>query len=104
MTEPEARKATPADVEAAWSTRDLALHFGVPIQTVSKAAKRGSLPGCTKVLGRYVFDREKSLTWQPAALTVTTEELAAGPKGQFKNGNAFGVGNRGGRPSRAIEL
>lgn len=104
QTESEGRKATPEDVEAAWSTRDLALHFGVPIQTVAKAAKRGSIPGCAKVLGRYVFDREESLKWQPAAVTVTGSELAAGPQGQFKKGNAFGVGNRGGRPSRAIEL
>lgn len=104
QTESEVRKATPADVETAWTSVDLAEHYGVPLQTVQKAAKRGSIPGCVKVLGRYVFDRVESLKWQPAALTATDSELAAGPKGQFKKGNAFGVGNRGGRPPRAVEL
>ena len=104
QTESEARPATAEDVEKAWGTRDLALHFGVPIQTVRKAAQRGSIPGCSRILGRYYFDKVEALKWQPAALTVTAEELAKGPGGRFKKGNAFGVGNRGGRPTRAMEL
>ena len=104
QTESKARPATPKDVEEAWTSKDLALHFGVPYQTVTKAANRGSIPGCSKVLGRYLFDPKEALKWEPAALTVTPGELARGPQGKFQKGNAFGVGNRGGRPSRAVEL
>ena len=103
-TESEPRQATPEDVERSWTTRDLAEYFGVPIQTVAKAANRGSIPGCSKILGRYVFDRVESLKWQPAAVTATPTDLAKGPQGKFQKGNAFGVGNRGGRPKREVEL
>ena len=104
QTESEARPATAKDVEEAWTTKDLALHFGVPLQTVTKAANRGSIPGCSKVLGRYLFNPKEALKWEPAATTVTSSELARGPQGKFQKGNAFGVGNRGGRPTRVAEL
>ena len=104
QNEIEARPATPEDVEGAWSSRDMAQHFGVPIQTVTRAAMRGSIPGCVKVLGRYVYNKEEALKWNPSAVLEAEGKIVRAPGGKFQAGNAFGVGNRGGRPKRAVEL
>jgi len=89
--------------------KQLAEHFQVPYQTVQKAAIRGSIPGCVKVLGRIYFDKKVAIAnWTPAAIIQETEgrDLAGattGEGGGFAKGNTLGLSNRGGRPSREVE-
>lgn len=89
--------------------KQLAEHFQVPYQTVQKAAIRGSIPGCVKVLGRIYFDKKVAIAnWTPAAIIQETEGrdldgAHTGKKSGFGKGNTLGVSNRGGRPSRKVE-
>jgi len=90
------------------TTRDLAEHWDVPVATVQIAARRGSIPGAARILGRYYFDKEEALAgWEPTAVklrrdggVVKDSHLSTGG---FAPGNTAGVGNRGGRPSRKKE-
>ena len=100
-------EAAVRDLDALCSVRDVSEHFKIPIATVQTAAKRGSIPGCIKVLGRYYFDKEQVIAgWTPAAVTLRTtgpsDNKGPGKKG-FQKGNTLGVSNRGGRPKRAVE-
>ena len=64
------------DLETLWSVRDLADYFGATEHTVRAAAERGAIPGCTKSMGRYVFDRDVAIAgWRPAQRVV----IEAGP-------------------------
>jgi len=111
MGNEDTKSVSSGDLAGTWTTRQLAEHHGIPLQTVAVAAKRGSIPGAHLVLGRYVFVKEEALKWQPAAkdplaLAEVKSGKGSGPgsgKG-FKKGNAFGVGTRGGRPKREFEL
>lgn len=99
----------PKDVEDLWTPKDLAAHHKIPLQTVQKAAQRGSIPGCFKILGQYYFDPPVALEgWVPAAVTLAAEGrdpsgAGSGKKGGFKKGNTVGVRSRGGRPKRKVE-
>lgn len=94
-----------ADLSDAFTTRDLAEHWGVPQQTVRVAAARGDIPGCALVLGQYVFDKEVAIAgWKPAA--IREAEGTAGPShvgGRFVKGNTLGGRSEGGRPKRKTE-
>jgi len=84
------------------TTKDLAEHFGVDVQIVRAAARRGSIPGGSKILSQWVFDKKVAIAgWSPV---VREEGTVTGPGGAFQKGNAFGVGGRGGRPKREFEL
>lgn len=97
------------DVEALWTTQDLADHYDVPLQTVQAAAKRGAIPGSALVLGRYLFNPEEAKKWVPGEVRLRRgEEIPSnyqdGKNRGFAPGNAVAVGNRGpGRPTRRKE-
>jgi len=80
-----------------WTTHDMAEHFGVPAGTVQKAAQRGSVPGATKSMGRWIFDPKVAVGWR-------SDSPLARETGKVKKGNLRAVGNRGGRPKREFEL
>jgi len=69
------------DLETLWSVRDLAEHFQITEHGVREAAKRGAIPGCTKSMGRYVFDRDVAIAgWKPSRSSVVSAGPAFLPK------------------------
>lgn len=99
---------TPKNVEDLWTPKQLAAHHGIPSQTVRKAAQRGNIPGCFKILGQYYFDPSMALRWVPAAVRQAAEGrdlqgACSGKKGGFGKGNTLGVRGRSGRPKRKVE-
>jgi len=97
--------ASPADLEEMWSARQLAEHYDIPVQTVQKAAQKGDIPGCIRVLGTYRFDVEKAKTWVPRRLNASVDpaNVRKGYSG-FKKANTLGgTSNTQGRPSRRVE-
>ena len=70
---PESRQEI-LDLETLWGIRDIAEHFDISEQEVRTSAERGSIPGCTKALGRFVFDKEVVLAgWKPALRAIIKE-------------------------------
>lgn len=66
------------ELEKLWTCLDLAEYFGVPIDTVHRAAKRGSIPGCTRAIGRYVFDRDVAVAgWRPAESVIVESGVSS---------------------------
>jgi len=96
-------------LEDAWTTQELADHYQIPLQTVQAAAKRGAIPGCALVLGRYLFDPKKCIEWVPSEVKLRRGEVVKtnrddGGGTGFVEGNAAAVGNRSpGRPTRRKE-
>jgi len=81
-------------IQKAYTTRDIAEHFGLSIPTITKAAARGEIPGCSKILGRYAFT-EEALTWVPPHQQPGAKwggKKPGEPSGRFKPGNQLGIG------------
>ena len=99
------QQATIEDLEKLCSTKDLSEHFGIPVETIAAAARRGGIPGCIMVLGQYYFDKEKaSKEWIPGAVALQAKELGPPVHKGFAKGNPFGGAHpRAGRPKRAVE-
>lgn len=69
------------ELETLWSVRDLAEHFQVTEHAVRNAARQGAIPGCTKSMGRYVFDKDVALAgWNPTKRAVVVAGPAFLPK------------------------
>ena len=59
---------------------ELAAYWGVTPTSVQKAAWEGTIPGCTKVLGSFVFDKKVVLdNWVPPSVQSWAHELSATP-------------------------
>ena len=62
----------------ALSVDELAAYWGVTPTSVRTAAWKGTIPGCTKVLGSFVFDKEVVLDqWVPPSVQSWATDLNA---------------------------
>jgi hypothetical protein len=75
----ETSKPRPIEVtEDVLTVDELAAYWGVTPQSVQKAAWEGTIPGCAKVLGSFVFDKEVVLdNWVPSSVQSWASDLNA---------------------------
>lgn len=58
------------------TAEELAAYWGVTPQSIKRAAWKGEIPGCVRVLGKYVFDKEVVLdNWVPPSVQSWATDL-----------------------------